>query len=381
MRIRHSAACVAAIAAALVVTTALTQGASKNFVPDVIFNGSSLSGWRPLGDAKWRAENGEISPRPGGGGGWLILDKSYQDVAFCLRVPLRAGLQDGRPAARREDRRRRVEGHLRLAQSGGSRLVSRHARRPGQGDVAGASAARRRRPGPGCAAASAATGGDGPADAARRRARRARRRDAAAARRSRNARRHPVADCAALNEMQGRRVEHHRPRARCQHPAALPERRRRDQRRRRRGRVRRVRADRAATRAGPAKCGSRTSRTRTCSRESRRPKRCRASSGCRRSTSSTTRGGLTSPTSTRTASPDIVAGPYYYLGPDYNVAREIYIGGDDRSRAPGTSTALQFTYDFTGDGWPDVINSLFTQPTILYVNPQGRVAALGDATR
>src|SRR4029453_5586686 len=32
---------------------------------------------------------------------------------------------------------------------------------------------------------------------------------------------------------------------------------------------------------------------------------------------------------------------------------------------------VQFTYDFTGDGWPDVINSLFTQPTVLYVNPRG----------
>ena len=32
---------------------------------------------------------------------------------------------------------------------------------------------------------------------------------------------------------------------------------------------------------------------------------------------------------------------------------------------------VQFTYDFTGDGWPDVINSLFTQPTVMYVNPRG----------
>ena len=32
---------------------------------------------------------------------------------------------------------------------------------------------------------------------------------------------------------------------------------------------------------------------------------------------------------------------------------------------------MQFTYDFTGDGWPDVINSLFTQPTVMYVNPRG----------
>src|SRR5688572_4119317 len=82
MRIRHGSAGAAAIAAALAFTTGLTQGASKNFVPDVTFKGSNLSGWRPLGEAKWRAENGEIIATPGGGSGWLILDRSYQDVAF-----------------------------------------------------------------------------------------------------------------------------------------------------------------------------------------------------------------------------------------------------------------------------------------------------------
>ena len=82
MRIRQASACAAAIAAALAFTTGRTQGASKNFVPDVTFKGSSLSGWRPLGEAKWRAENGEIIATPNGSSGWLILDKSYQDVAF-----------------------------------------------------------------------------------------------------------------------------------------------------------------------------------------------------------------------------------------------------------------------------------------------------------
>ncbi|MGH9310826.1 MAG: FG-GAP repeat domain-containing protein, partial [Vicinamibacterales bacterium] len=67
---------------------------------------------------------------------------------------------------------------------------------------------------------------------------------------------------------------------------------------------------------------------------------------------------------------DIVAGPYYYLGPDYRVAREIYMA---QTFDPGTRyfNGVQFAYDFTGDGWPDVINSLFTQPTVLYVNPKG----------
>ena len=68
--------------------------------------------------------------------------------------------------------------------------------------------------------------------------------------------------------------------------------------------------------------------------------------------------------------PDIVAGPYYYLGPEDSVAREIYM-----AKTIDASTqyfnGVQFAYDFTGDGWPDVINSLFTQPTVLYVNPRG----------
>jgi hypothetical protein len=69
-------------------------------------------------------------------------------------------------------------------------------------------------------------------------------------------------------------------------------------------------------------------------------------------------------------SPDIVAGPYFYLGPDYNVAREIYMA-QTIDASTRYFNGVQFAYDFTGDGWPDVINSLFTQPTMLYVNPKG----------
>jgi hypothetical protein len=72
----------------------------------------------------------------------------------------------------------------------------------------------------------------------------------------------------------------------------------------------------------------------------------------------------------RDGTPDIVAGPYYYLGPEYTAAREIYIGG---TIDPGTAyfNGLQYAYDFTGDGWPDVLNSIFQREAILYVNPKG----------
>src|SRR5260370_5566969 len=70
--------------------------ASKNFIPDVTFNGSALTGWHTLGQADWRADHGEIVGTPkGGSGGWLMLHTRYQDGEFfpsfrCPR-PRKAG--------------------------------------------------------------------------------------------------------------------------------------------------------------------------------------------------------------------------------------------------------------------------------------------------
>jgi hypothetical protein len=59
----------------------LLVAAIHNFIPDFAFDGSSVSGLRTLGTAEWKASQGEISATPGGSsGGWLVLDKSYQDV-------------------------------------------------------------------------------------------------------------------------------------------------------------------------------------------------------------------------------------------------------------------------------------------------------------
>jgi len=52
------------------------------FFPDETFSGSRLTGWHPLGEAKWSASNGEIVADTSAGGGWLMMDKSYQDVSF-----------------------------------------------------------------------------------------------------------------------------------------------------------------------------------------------------------------------------------------------------------------------------------------------------------
>ena len=57
--------------------------ANHDFIPDVTFQGSTLKGWHPVGAAEWRAENGEIIGMPKQeSGGWMVLDKGYQDVQF-----------------------------------------------------------------------------------------------------------------------------------------------------------------------------------------------------------------------------------------------------------------------------------------------------------
>jgi hypothetical protein len=57
--------------------------ATHDFIPDFTFKGSSLTGWREFGNARWRAENGEIAvTSQGQDGGWLALDQGYQDLEF-----------------------------------------------------------------------------------------------------------------------------------------------------------------------------------------------------------------------------------------------------------------------------------------------------------
>ena len=73
-----------------------TYAAGPTFRPDTVFRGNALTGWTPLGQADWRAQNGEIvgTPRQPGGG-WLVLNKSYQDVAVYTNVTCTAGCKAG----------------------------------------------------------------------------------------------------------------------------------------------------------------------------------------------------------------------------------------------------------------------------------------------
>jgi 3-keto-disaccharide hydrolase/FG-GAP-like repeat/FG-GAP repeat len=57
---------------------------SGTFVPDWTFKGSALTGTAQIGQATWRAENGEIIGTPtSADGGWLLINPGYQDVQFA----------------------------------------------------------------------------------------------------------------------------------------------------------------------------------------------------------------------------------------------------------------------------------------------------------
>ena len=67
-----------------------------DFYPDIKVSGKNLEGWHTLGSAQWHAENGEIVGTPGAsGGGWLVFDKSYQDINFYMQYRCSDGCATG----------------------------------------------------------------------------------------------------------------------------------------------------------------------------------------------------------------------------------------------------------------------------------------------
>ena len=68
---------------------------AANFAADGAFTGSSLAGWRPVGGATWRAENGEIIATTGATGGWLIGDKPFEDVSMVASFRCTGACQTG----------------------------------------------------------------------------------------------------------------------------------------------------------------------------------------------------------------------------------------------------------------------------------------------
>lgn len=70
------------LSTAFVLTATPTLAAGPSFQPDVTLTGSSLSGWHTVGQANWHAQNGELTATAQAGGGWLMSDRSFQDIGL-----------------------------------------------------------------------------------------------------------------------------------------------------------------------------------------------------------------------------------------------------------------------------------------------------------
>jgi hypothetical protein len=70
---------------------------------------------------------------------------------------------------------------------------------------------------------------------------------------------------------------------------------------------------------------------------------------------------------------DIAAGPYIYFGPEFTRFREVYAAQTVNPSTEYPETCMQsFGGDFTRDGWDDVVcMGAIGQPLHLYVNPRG----------
>jgi len=344
---------------ALLLTAALT-GASKNFAPDVTFAGSSLTGWHPLGQADWHAENGEIIGTPKGGttaGGWLVLDRSYQDVALvssfrctgaCTTgVLLRAeqapdgglkgifvSISDGS-----------ITGYRVTLDARGVETSRERLRAPGPGQL------RLAPPPPQTPPATQPAGGRGftgpppmPGGIES-----------------------PIArPSSALRPGDWNTIElvldANILRTFVNDNAGVGD----------------TVAEQEYGRYGPFALyagGTGEVRFKDLSYKDLQPRVALPEQNSTRFRMQTLNEfyyswGPSVADFNRDGVMDIVAGPYYYLGPGYGTAKEIYLAS---TIDPGTQyfNGLQYAYDFTGDGWPDVVNAIFQRPAVLYVNPKG----------
>src|SRR5262245_40897038 len=85
-RSRRSRSLLVAAAGTAAMVFSLHAADPANFKPDGSFKGSALTGFHVVGDADWTAQNGELigKAKPGTTGGWLVMDKSFQDVQLYM---------------------------------------------------------------------------------------------------------------------------------------------------------------------------------------------------------------------------------------------------------------------------------------------------------
>ena len=355
LRLRWRLAAVAALALAFVSSG---HGASTNFAPDVVFTGSSLGAWRTIGQSTWRAENGEIIGTPGGAsGGWLVADRSYQDVAVFAEFRCAAGCQTGVMVRAERTQDGGMKGIFVALNEGdlaayrmtvdrqGVQTSKERLRAPGGGQLRVAPPPPNPAPAPGPARAGgppqlpAFPGGIASPIPRPRTGLRAGEWNRIELVLDANILRSFLNDAGGIPDAV----------AETEYGAYGPF---------------------ALYVGGTGEVRFKDVSYKDLQPRVAQPEKVSSHFRMQQVNEFYYSWGPAVADFNRDGTLDIVAGPYYYLGPDYGTAREIYIGG---TIDPGTAyfNGLQYAYDFTGDGWPDVLNSVFQRDAILYVNPKG----------
>jgi len=75
----------------------------------------------------------------------------------------------------------------------------------------------------------------------------------------------------------------------------------------------------------------------------------------------------------RDGRPDIVAGPFWYEGPDFQKKHEFYPAAALEPAKSPSNSLFTWAYDFNGDSWPDilVLGRVHLHPAYWYENPHG----------
>jgi hypothetical protein len=71
---------------------------------------------------------------------------------------------------------------------------------------------------------------------------------------------------------------------------------------------------------------------------------------------------------------DVVAGPYWYAGPEFTEAHEFYAAVPLEPEKSPSNSMFSFVHDFNGDGWPDilVLGRVHLHQAFWYENPRGQ---------
>jgi len=87
----------AAFTVALLVAASASaqQSPAPDFIADYTFEGSQLSNWQTIGEAEWEAADGVITGNADAGGGLLVFDRAYEDVAVFSRIQCTATCEAG----------------------------------------------------------------------------------------------------------------------------------------------------------------------------------------------------------------------------------------------------------------------------------------------